>query len=265
MQYKKYIKNLERHKKSFERCFYNPLNDTFVNDLKIPMKQYNISKQNSFYCVGMSYQKADAHIRGKFSLPDDAKASILNTIQEKGEDLTNWVSSGLGLGKLADGVAGEGFFDNFISGGLINKRKKAEKGMEEFVDHNADLMVFLEGKTFETSQDMIAALEDYNEYLRNYGQEDLTGGIGTSLDDATESLYNFNNAREELFFGFSSDKLTGDLVRQVKQQGVETLITSTEVIMTNNFNGDMSIPEIAQQLLDEIEMEGNKRGMIVNN
>jgi TP901 family phage tail tape measure protein len=192
-------------------------------------------------------------------------ADTLNTVQEAGEDLTNWVASGLGLGKLADGVAGEGFFDNFISGGLINKRKKAEKGMEEFVDHNADLMVFLEGKTFETSQDMIAALEDYMEYLRNYGQEDLTGGIGTSLDDATESLYNFNNAREELFFGFSSDKLTGDLVRQVKQQGVETLITSTEVIMTNNFNGDMSIPEIAQQLLDEIEMEGNKRGMIVNN
>ena len=46
------------------------------------MKQYNISKHNSFYCVGMSYQKADAHIRGKFSLSDTAKASILTTINE---------------------------------------------------------------------------------------------------------------------------------------------------------------------------------------
>ncbi|WP_298424205.1 glutamyl-tRNA reductase [uncultured Kordia sp.] len=45
------------------------------------MKQYNISKHNSFYCVGLSYQKAEAHIRGKFSLPDTAKASILDTIK----------------------------------------------------------------------------------------------------------------------------------------------------------------------------------------
>ncbi|WP_046745713.1 glutamyl-tRNA reductase [Kordia zhangzhouensis] len=46
------------------------------------MKQYNISKHNSFYCVGMSYQKADAQIRGKFSLSDTAKASILSTIKD---------------------------------------------------------------------------------------------------------------------------------------------------------------------------------------
>ncbi|WP_420571409.1 glutamyl-tRNA reductase [Kordia sp.] len=46
------------------------------------MKQYNISKHNSFYCVGMSYQKADAHIRGKFSLTDTSKASILSTIKD---------------------------------------------------------------------------------------------------------------------------------------------------------------------------------------
>jgi len=43
------------------------------------MKQYNISKHNSFYCVGLSYQKAEAHIRGKFSLSDKAQASILET------------------------------------------------------------------------------------------------------------------------------------------------------------------------------------------
>lgn len=79
--HEKHLKNLERHKKSFKRCFYFKASDTFVNDLKISMKQYNISKHNSFYCVGMSYQKADAHIRGKFSLPDTAKASILNTIK----------------------------------------------------------------------------------------------------------------------------------------------------------------------------------------
>lgn len=52
-----------------------------LTNLKISMKQYNISKHNSFYCVGLSYQKAEAHIRGKFSLPDTAQASILETIK----------------------------------------------------------------------------------------------------------------------------------------------------------------------------------------
>ncbi|WP_046758695.1 glutamyl-tRNA reductase [Kordia jejudonensis] len=45
------------------------------------MKQYNISRHNSFYCVGLSYQKAEAHIRGKFSLPETNQASILETIR----------------------------------------------------------------------------------------------------------------------------------------------------------------------------------------
>lgn len=45
------------------------------------MKQYNISKHNSFYCIGLSYQKADAHVRGKFSLSDTAQNAILETIR----------------------------------------------------------------------------------------------------------------------------------------------------------------------------------------
>ena len=45
------------------------------------MKQYNISKHNSFYCIGLSYQKADAHVRGKFSLTDTAQNAILETIR----------------------------------------------------------------------------------------------------------------------------------------------------------------------------------------
>jgi len=160
--------------------------------------------------------------------------------------------------KLFDAKKDEGFLSNLFSGGLTKERSDAKKGMQDFVDHNADLMTFLEGKTFETSEDMIKALEEYNNYLRNYGKDDLTGGIGSSIAEATEEIHNFNNAREELFFGFSSDKLTGDLVRQVKQQGVETLITSTEVIMHNNFNG-MTVPEVADQIIEEIESRGNLR------
>ena len=86
--------------------------------------------------------------------------------------------------------------------------------------------------------------------------DDITG----SFNDAEDSMHSFNNAREELFFGFASSNLTGDLIRQVQQQGVENLITNTEVIMTNNFNG-MTVPEVADQILEEIESRANLSGI----
>lgn len=89
--------------------------------------------------------------------------------------------------------------------------------------------------------------------------EDVTEEWNDIIDNSLGKMYEFTNAREEMFYGFSTDRLTGDLVRQVHQQGVETLITTTEVIMTNTFNG-MTVPEVAQQILDEIESQGNLRG-----
>tara|TARA_R110002020_G_scaffold431442_1_gene641475 strand:+ start:2298 stop:5573 length:3276 start_codon:yes stop_codon:yes gene_type:complete len=87
--------------------------------------------------------------------------------------------------------------------------------------------------------------------------------VTNTLSDATDTMYEFNNAREELFFGFSTSRVTGDLIRQVHQQGVETLIASTEVIMTNNFNG-MTVPEVADQIIQEIESRGNMRGYSIS-
>ncbi len=49
------------------------------------MKAYNISKHNSFYTIGLNYKKADAVIRGKFSLDDAAMENIL--VQAKAQDL----------------------------------------------------------------------------------------------------------------------------------------------------------------------------------
>ncbi len=41
------------------------------------MEQYNISKGTSFYAIGLSYKKADAEIRGRFSLDDGSKIILL--------------------------------------------------------------------------------------------------------------------------------------------------------------------------------------------
>ena len=48
------------------------------------MEQYNISRGNSFYAIGLSYKKADAKIRGHFSLDTDAKTALLNQAKNEG-------------------------------------------------------------------------------------------------------------------------------------------------------------------------------------
>ena len=50
------------------------------------MRDYHISKHNSFYAVGLSYKKADAEVRGKFSLDVPAIDHILGKAKEIGID-----------------------------------------------------------------------------------------------------------------------------------------------------------------------------------
>ncbi|MDX9789371.1 MAG: glutamyl-tRNA reductase [Candidatus Kapabacteria bacterium] len=49
------------------------------------MEVSNVSKHQTFYAVGLSYRKADAEIRGKFSLDNSAKTRLLE--QAKAENL----------------------------------------------------------------------------------------------------------------------------------------------------------------------------------
>ncbi len=50
------------------------------------MRNYHISKHNSFYAIGLSYKKADAEVRGKFSLDVPAIDHILVKAKEVGID-----------------------------------------------------------------------------------------------------------------------------------------------------------------------------------
>ncbi len=49
------------------------------------MQQYHISKHNSFYVIGLCYKKADAVVRGNFSLNEEAMNLLL--LQAKSEDI----------------------------------------------------------------------------------------------------------------------------------------------------------------------------------
>ena len=82
-------------------------------------------------------------------------------------------------------------------------------------------------------------------------------GMG-AIDDVAESIQNlgdtmleFNNNREAMFFGLSQSGISGDFVKQVKNKGVENLIANTELIVTNNFNG-MLLHEMVDTITDEV-------------
>ncbi len=47
------------------------------------MEQYHVSK-GTFYAIGLSYKKADAEIRGRFSVSEEAKAAILQQAKQNG-------------------------------------------------------------------------------------------------------------------------------------------------------------------------------------
>ena len=46
------------------------------------MRKYNISRSSYFYAIGLSYKKADADIRGNFSLDEDSKLALINQAKE---------------------------------------------------------------------------------------------------------------------------------------------------------------------------------------
>jgi glutamyl-tRNA reductase len=50
------------------------------------MKDYHISKHSSFYTIGLNYKKADAVVRGRFSLDETAMIELLKKAQDQGID-----------------------------------------------------------------------------------------------------------------------------------------------------------------------------------
>lgn len=48
------------------------------------MNNNNLSKHQTFYAVGLSYKKADAETRGKFSLGNEAKSTVLKQAKSEG-------------------------------------------------------------------------------------------------------------------------------------------------------------------------------------
>ena len=50
------------------------------------MQDYNISRGKHFYTIGLSYKKADADVRGHFSLDEEARKNLLEQAKKEGID-----------------------------------------------------------------------------------------------------------------------------------------------------------------------------------
>ncbi|WP_028870666.1 glutamyl-tRNA reductase [Psychroserpens burtonensis] len=48
------------------------------------MEHYNMSRGTTFYAIGLSYKKADAEVRGHFSLDDNSKRALLQQAKQNG-------------------------------------------------------------------------------------------------------------------------------------------------------------------------------------
>lgn len=66
--------------------YFNVILILFVEFLIRYMEDYNISRGRHFYTIGLSYKKADAEIRGHFSLSEEAKINLLKQAKEEGID-----------------------------------------------------------------------------------------------------------------------------------------------------------------------------------
>ena len=95
--------------------------------------------------------------------------------------------------------------------------------------------------------------------MTNFGQAIETSVLGP-IEAAKEAAFEFANAREEMFFGMAKGNITGEMVKQVVNKGVETLINTVEVIQTNNFNG-MTTKQAADAITTQIERNLAEKGI----
>ena len=134
---------------------------------------------------------------------------------------------------------------------------------EDLLANNKEFAAFLESQGIESWEEYVAALEDGTlalEELEKQQPDAAMAAISGEIENATQLLDAFNNKREELFYGFKAGNLTGDLVRQIEQKGVENFVANTEIIMTNNFNG-MTTDQVADEILRKINERAVTNGI----
>jgi len=96
----------------------------------------------------------------------------------------------------------------------------------------------------------------YSDLLISVG--DSVGMFGDATGTALEALNEFDNKREELFFG-NQAQFQGAIYRQITQGGVESLLHRVEIMQTNVFNGvtlDEAIERVSEGVITSLRGQG---------
>tara|TARA_A100001515_G_scaffold141523_2_gene138627 strand:+ start:295 stop:3792 length:3498 start_codon:yes stop_codon:yes gene_type:complete len=161
--------------------------------------------------------------------------------------------------------------DRFMKEELDASRIEAQRLSNEInilLASNADFAEFIETNGVTSLEQFIEALAQNDRELGNLqdtlnGSEGDLGAFNSEIENSIQLFDEFNNAREELFFGFKAGNVTGDLVKQIEQKGVENFVANTEIIMTNNFNG-MTTDQVADEILRKINERAVTNGINVS-
>ena len=139
--------------------------------------------------------------------------------------------------------------------------KRVKEATDKLKEEYPVLFSFIKQHEIKNMTDLEGVIDQFYSDIESRARDNVNS-IVNDVGMGVDALHQFTNAREEMFHGFRADNLTGDLIRQVQQQGVENLITNTEVVMTNVFNG-VTIPEMADIIIEEIEFRGRANGFNV--
>jgi len=164
------------------------------------MKDYHISKHSSFYTIGLSYQKADAIVRGKFSLDDTATDKLL--------------SQALALG-----------IDGLIVTSTCNRTE-----LHGFAQHPFQLIKLLCDNT-------IGSVEEFQEVAYVYKNNDAISHlfrVGTGLDSQilgdfeiiSQLRSGFNRSKKVGIANPFLERLTNSVIQASKRIKNETEISS---------------------------------------
>ena len=145
---------------------------------------------------------------------------------------------------------------------FFKQQEQTFDNANQLVEEYADLVDYLALIEQDVPENIYNAIQSNAASLNAFltDAENATDGLVNNMETAQAAVSEFSSAREELFYGMAASNITGDLVRQVVNRGVENLLVNTEVIMTNNFNG-MTTEQAAQEILDHVERGARLRGV----
>jgi glutamyl-tRNA reductase len=164
------------------------------------MEKYNMSKNTTFYALGLSYKKADAAIRGKFSLDNKAQSDLL--LQAKAEGI-----------------------ESLIVTSTCNRTE-----IYGFANHPYELIKLL-------CQNSKGSVEEFQQVAYIYKNQEAVNHmfrVGTGLDSQilgdfeiiSQIKIAFNNSKREDLINTFLDRLINAVIQASKKVKTDTEISS---------------------------------------